>query len=128
MHSFNTNRISEHAHKMRDERQHCTALENNRIDSRMNRAQEITKQYKTRHVFCEYYETVREYGTYYTAKVIHDPQTTLFIAPQSQQITERGDINSFYRIPVTDNLKRISTRSCTMETNTIIHISSLNDD
>jgi len=104
-----------------------TALENNCVDSRMNRAQEITKQDKKRHILCEEYETVRKYDAYYTAKVIHDPQTTVFVAPQSQQITQWGDINSFYRISVTDNLKRISARSCTLKTDTIIHISFIYD-
>jgi len=124
----NTNRIGEHAHHMWHDRQRRTTLENNGIDNRMNRVPEITKQDKTRNIFCKEYESVCKHCTYYTAEIIHDPQSTAVIALQSQQITKRGNINRFYRISVADNLKRISARSFTRKTKTIIHISSLYDN
>jgi len=121
MYSCSTDRISEHADEVRYNRQRRTTLENCRIDSIMKRFPEFTEQYETRNAFCEDYETVRKYDADSTAQVIHDPQSTVFIRLQSQQITKRGDIYCFNRISVADNLKCISAHSRSLETNTIIH-------
>jgi len=113
---------------MRDNRKSRTTVENSCIDKDMHGVQQITEEDKTCNAFGKDYQAVCKHGANYTAHVVHNPQSTAFIAIQSQQITNWGNIYSCYWISVADNFKRICGCIHAMITYTIIHISALYGD